>query len=49
MLPHRFHHEFVINVVKRTFDVKFQYPVVFPATTPDSSNRIQRRPGRSVA
>jgi len=42
MLSHRFQHEFVINMVERAFDVKFQHPIVFPASNPDSRNRVQR-------
>ena len=43
MFIHRFEQELMRNVIEQTFNIKFQNPVIRPATLPRDPDRIQCR------
>jgi hypothetical protein len=49
VLSERTHKQFVVDVVKQTFDIELDYPVVFPASPPHHGNRIVRRAPGTIA
>jgi len=49
MPAHRLHHQFMIDIIEKAFDVEIKYPVILPATLTRHPHRIQCRFARTVA